>query len=62
MVAIPHPRYPPDPDALALARAVLPSLPGLTPALIDSLALLRMIGVGLPQHARKAVPIRPGGI
>ena len=28
----------PDPDALALARAVLPSLPGLTPDLVDSLA------------------------
>ena len=61
MVAVPHPRYPPDPDALALARAVLPSLPGLTPALIASLALLPMIIVGLPQHARKAAPI-PGGI
>jgi HAD superfamily hydrolase (TIGR01509 family) len=38
VVAVPHPCYPPDPDALALARAVLPSLPGLTPDLVDSLA------------------------
>ena len=38
VVAVPHPRYPPDPDALALARAVLPSLPGLTPDLVAGLA------------------------
>jgi HAD superfamily hydrolase (TIGR01509 family) len=38
VVAVPHPRYPPDLDALALARAVLPSLPALTPGLVASLA------------------------
>jgi HAD superfamily hydrolase (TIGR01509 family) len=38
VVAVPQPRYPPGPDALALARAVLPSLAGLTPALVASLA------------------------
>jgi HAD superfamily hydrolase (TIGR01509 family) len=36
VIAIPHPVYPPDPDALAGAAAVLPSLTGLTPALIRS--------------------------
>jgi beta-phosphoglucomutase-like phosphatase (HAD superfamily) len=36
VVAIPHPRYPPDADALALARLVLPSLAELTP---DALAV-----------------------
>jgi HAD superfamily hydrolase (TIGR01509 family) len=30
VIAVPHPRYPPDPDALALASLVLPSLAGLT--------------------------------
>ena len=31
VVAVPHPRYPPDPDALALARVVLRDLSELTP-------------------------------
>ena len=31
VIAIPHPRYPPDPDALARASLVLPSLAELTP-------------------------------
>ncbi len=30
VIAVPQPRYPPDPDALALASLVLPSLTGLT--------------------------------
>jgi len=34
VIAIPQPRYPPDPDALALASLVLPSLAGLTVAAI----------------------------
>ena len=37
MVAVPHPRYPPDPDALALARVVLRDLSELTPDLIAGL-------------------------
>jgi HAD superfamily hydrolase (TIGR01509 family) len=34
VIAIPQPRYPPDPDALALASLVLPSLAGLTVAAV----------------------------
>ena len=34
VVAVPHPRYPPDPDALALARAVLHDLSELTADLV----------------------------
>jgi HAD superfamily hydrolase (TIGR01509 family) len=37
VIAIPHPRYPPDPDALALASLVLPSLAELTPAAVSAL-------------------------
>ena len=37
VIAVPHPRYPPDPDALALARAVLPSLAELTADLVAGL-------------------------
>jgi len=36
-VAVPHPGYPPDPDALAGAAAVLPALPALTVELVDGL-------------------------
>ncbi|MBO0681858.1 MAG: HAD family phosphatase [Candidatus Dormibacteraeota bacterium] len=35
VVAVPHPRYPPDPDALAGAGAVLSDLSGLTPELVQ---------------------------
>jgi HAD superfamily hydrolase (TIGR01509 family) len=38
VVAVPHPRYPPDPDALASARLVLHDLSGLTPAALAALA------------------------
>jgi HAD superfamily hydrolase (TIGR01509 family) len=31
VIAVPHPRYPPDPDALAATRLVLPTLADLTP-------------------------------
>ena len=34
VIAVPHPRYPPAPDALALAWRVLPSLDALTPELL----------------------------
>jgi HAD superfamily hydrolase (TIGR01509 family) len=34
VIAVPHPRYPPAPDALALAWRVLPGLDALTPELI----------------------------
>ena len=37
VVAVPHPRYPPDPDALALARLVLHDLSELAPDLIAGL-------------------------
>jgi HAD superfamily hydrolase (TIGR01509 family) len=35
VVAIPNPRYPPDEQSLAEADAVVPSIDGLTPALIE---------------------------
>jgi beta-phosphoglucomutase-like phosphatase (HAD superfamily) len=34
VIAVPHPRYPPAPDALALAWRVLPDLGALTPDLL----------------------------
>lgn len=37
VVAVPHPRYPPDPDALAGAGAVLSDLSELTPELVQGL-------------------------
>jgi len=37
VIAIPHPRYPPDPDALALASLVPPSLAELTPDAVSAL-------------------------
>ena len=37
VIAVPHPRYPPDAGALQLARAVLPSLDGLTVDLVAGL-------------------------
>jgi HAD superfamily hydrolase (TIGR01509 family) len=38
VIAIPHPKYPPDPDALALASLVLPTLADLTPEAAAALA------------------------
>jgi HAD superfamily hydrolase (TIGR01509 family) len=38
VIAIPHPRYPPDPDALRVARLVLTSLADLTPTAVAALA------------------------
>ena len=38
VIAIPRPQYPPDPDALAAASLVLPSLAELTPAAVAALA------------------------
>jgi HAD superfamily hydrolase (TIGR01509 family) len=38
VIAIPQPRYPPDPDALAQASLVLPSLAGLTTGAVEALA------------------------
>jgi HAD superfamily hydrolase (TIGR01509 family) len=38
VIAIPHPKYPPDPDALALASLVLSDLDGLTPDAVAALA------------------------
>ena len=37
VIAIPHPKYPPDPDALGQASVVLTSLTELTPATINAL-------------------------
>jgi HAD superfamily hydrolase (TIGR01509 family) len=37
VIAVPHPRYPPDPDALAEAALVLTSLDQLTPAAVAAL-------------------------
>lgn len=36
VIAVPHPRYPPAPDALALAWHVADGLAALTPALLDT--------------------------
>jgi HAD superfamily hydrolase (TIGR01509 family) len=38
VIAVPQPRYPPEPDALALASLVLPSLAGLTVGTVAALA------------------------
>jgi HAD superfamily hydrolase (TIGR01509 family) len=38
VIAIPHPRYPPDPDALEAAALVLPGLAALTPEAVAALA------------------------
>jgi HAD superfamily hydrolase (TIGR01509 family) len=38
VIAVPHPRYPPGPDALALARVVLTSLTELTPDVVRGLS------------------------
>ena len=38
VIAVPQPRYPPDPDALAQASLVLPSLAGLTTDAVAALA------------------------
>src|SRR6478752_1555732 len=37
VIAIPHPEYPPDPDALALASLVLPALTDLTTEAVAAL-------------------------
>ena len=37
VIAVPRPGYPPDPDALALASLVLPSLAGLSPDAVAAL-------------------------
>jgi hypothetical protein len=38
VIAVPRPQYPPDPDALAAASLVLPSLTDLTPEAVAALA------------------------
>jgi HAD superfamily hydrolase (TIGR01509 family) len=38
VIAVPQPRYPPAPDALALSAVVLPALTELTPALVEALS------------------------
>ena len=54
VIAVPHPRYPPDPDAVALARAVLPSLDGLTVDLVAGLgSSVRRLWADFRQRAEK---------
>jgi HAD superfamily hydrolase (TIGR01509 family) len=38
VIAVPHPRYPPDPDAVRAATLVVPDLSGLTPGLVATLS------------------------
>jgi beta-phosphoglucomutase-like phosphatase (HAD superfamily) len=38
VIAIPHPQYPPDPDALAATTLVLATLAELTPDVVATLA------------------------
>lgn len=38
VIAIPHPRYPPDPDAVRAADLVVPDLSALTPELVATLS------------------------
>ena len=38
VIAIPHPQYPPDPDALAVTSLVLPTLADLIPEAVAALA------------------------
>ena len=45
VIAVPHPRYPPDPDALARASLVLPDLTGLT---VEAVAALSVKGESRP--------------
>ena len=52
VIAVPHPRYPPDPDALALARLVLPSLAGLTADAVAGLAAPRL-RADFPAHTAR---------
>ncbi len=37
VIAVPHPRYPPDPDVLAATSLVLPTLADLTPDAVAAL-------------------------
>jgi hypothetical protein len=37
VIAVPRPKYPPDPDALAAATLVLTSLTELTPGVVGAL-------------------------
>jgi beta-phosphoglucomutase-like phosphatase (HAD superfamily) len=37
VIAVPHPKYPPDPGALELAGLVLTGLDQLTPAAVEAL-------------------------
>lgn len=38
VIAVPNPHYPPDPDALALAAATVPTIAKVTPYLVDRLS------------------------
>ncbi len=60
VIAVPHPRYPPDPDAVALARAVLPSLDGLTVDLVAGLgSSVRRLRGRLSPAGRETGAIQP---
>ncbi len=54
VIAVPHPRYPPDADALSAARLVLTGLAGLTTSAVSALA-------GEPGCRRIGVPGQPLG-
>ncbi len=38
VIAVPHPKYPPAPDAIKAARLILPGLPELTADAVAALA------------------------
>jgi HAD superfamily hydrolase (TIGR01509 family) len=40
VVAVPNPRFPPDPDALALAAAAVPGIADVTPELVERVAAI----------------------
>ena len=63
VIAIPHPKYPPDPDALALASLVLSDLDGLTPAAVEVLAVKRLpTPTRGPQSRARAGPADNGRV
>jgi HAD superfamily hydrolase (TIGR01509 family) len=54
VIAVPHPRYPPAPDAIKAARLVVPGLAELTAAAIAALEQ-QLRGSGPPRSARTRV-------
>jgi beta-phosphoglucomutase-like phosphatase (HAD superfamily) len=58
VIAVPHPKYPPAPDALSSARLVLSSLAELTP---DAVGALGGASLGSRSASRAAGPAEPAG-